>query len=94
MKATEAKPGKPGTWNGRKQRWRTYVRAFRRMDPEATKRVADKEIAMKERYVRTVAWAKAIRNALVALAAVAVLAGMASLHCAARAPVTVEKGTR
>lgn len=52
MNYRPAKPGKPGHWNGRKQRWRKYVRTFRRMDPEAAKRVADRELAMKAKYVR------------------------------------------
>lgn len=91
MNARSAKPGKPGHWNGKKQRWRTYVRTFRRIDPDAASRIAEKEIAMKARLVRIEAFRRWARVALIAsLAAGLLVAQWLVVRYAARGAATVE----
>jgi hypothetical protein len=94
MNSREAKPGKPGHWNGRKQRWRAYKRAFRHMDPGAASRIADKEIKWKARLVRLETIRRSMRIVALAVAIGGVLFTLATLQCAVhRGAVTVEKAT-
>ncbi len=52
MNYRDARPGKPGQWNGRPQRWRSYLRGMKRHNRKAVERIAAEEIAMKRRLAR------------------------------------------
>lgn len=71
MNYRDAKPGKPGAWNGQPMRWRTYKRSMKHHNKAAIERIAAAEIAIKEKHARRVARAVLIRNVLIAVGVVA-----------------------
>lgn len=72
------KPGRPGVWGTRAQRWRQYRRNMRRVDPASIGKIADAEIAIKRRHARFVTSAVLVRNLIIAAAVV----GGIYLRCA------------
>lgn len=68
------------------------MRTFRRIDPQAASRIADKEIAMKARLVKIETAARLVRLFLIA----AIATGLVTVQCVAHrsAASTVEEARR
>lgn len=82
MSHVPAKPGRPGSHNGKRLRWRSVVRATRSSNRAAVERLAEAEIAMKEKVTRAFVRARLVQAVLVALLVGAAGAGVIIARCA------------
>jgi len=78
LKDRQAEKGKPGEHRGRRVRWRDVWRRTREANRPAVKALLDKEIELKEKYVRTARIAAIVRNILLVL----LIGGIVVVRCA------------